>query len=107
MATRIQASENIEQVVKWKWGATCYCKYEDGAWEIYLWDSEEVPQPSDSEIELAIPEYQAVLDSQHYKRERKYPPIGDQLDALFHAGVFPEEMAAQIQAVKDAHPKPE
>ena len=39
-------------------------------------------------------------------RLEEYPSIGDQLDSLFHAGVFPEEMAAKIQAVKDAHPKP-
>ena len=30
----------------------------------------------------------------------------DQLDSLFKAGVFPAEMAEQIQAVKDAIPKP-
>jgi len=41
-----------------------------------------------------------------YQQDRQYPPIGDQLDALFHAGVFPQEMADKIQAVKDAHPKP-
>lgn len=42
-----------------------------------------------------------------YKQQRaaEYPAIGDQLDALFHAGVFPAEMAAQIQAVKDKYPK--
>lgn len=38
-------------------------------------------------------------------RAAEYPPIGDQLDALFHAGVFPAEMATQIQAVKDKYPK--
>lgn len=38
-------------------------------------------------------------------RLKEYPSIGDQLDALFHAGVFPAEMAAQIQAVKDKYPK--
>jgi len=38
-------------------------------------------------------------------RKAHYPSIGDQLDALFHAGVFPEEMADQIQAVKNAYPK--
>ena len=38
-------------------------------------------------------------------RVLEYPSIGDQLDALFHAGVFPAEMAAQIQAVKDKYPK--
>ena len=40
------------------------------------------------------------------KRIVSYPPIGDQLDALFHGGAFPQEMTDKIQAVKDAHPKP-
>jgi len=50
---------------------------------------------------------QAFQDSLTYAdlRAAAYPPIGDQLDALFRAGVFPPEMAAQLQAVKDAHPK--
>lgn len=39
------------------------------------------------------------------KRVAEYPPIGDQLDALFHAGVFPQEMADKIQAVKIKYPK--
>ena len=39
------------------------------------------------------------------KRRDAYPDIGDQLDALFHAGVFPDDMAAKLQAVKDANPK--
>jgi hypothetical protein len=38
-------------------------------------------------------------------RLAEYPSIGDQLDALYHAGVFPAEMAATIQAVKDKYPK--
>ena len=43
-----------------------------------------------------------------YKDDRRsaYPEIGDQLDALYHAGVFPKEMADKIKAVKDANPKP-
>jgi len=46
-------------------------------------------------------------DPNEYKelREQEYPSIGEQLDALFHAGVFPAEMAAKIQAVKDKYPK--
>jgi hypothetical protein len=40
-----------------------------------------------------------------HQREQEYPAIGDQLDALFHAGVFPDDMAAQIQAVKNKYPK--
>ena len=39
------------------------------------------------------------------KRKDEYPEIGDQLDALYHAGVFPEDMAGQLKAVKDKYPK--
>ena len=41
------------------------------------------------------------------KRLRYYPYIGDQLDALYHAGVFPKEMADKLKAVKDKYKKPE
>jgi|TARA_Y100000310_G_C20425913_1_gene689045 hypothetical protein len=40
-------------------------------------------------------------------RQANYPSMGDQLDSLFHAGVFPEEMADKIQKTKDDFPKPE
>lgn len=42
-----------------------------------------------------------------YQRSRllEYPSVGDQLDSLFHAGVFPPQMANQIQAIKDKYPK--
>ena len=45
-------------------------------------------------------------DTYKYNRVAAYPSIGDQLDALYHAGVFPSEMTATIKAVKDANPKP-
>jgi len=50
---------------------------------------------------------QALVDASAYKEQRaaEYPAIGDQLDALFHSGVFPADMAAAIQAVKDKYPK--
>ena len=38
-------------------------------------------------------------------RRGEYPDIGDQLDALYHAGVFPTDMAAKIKAVKDKYSK--
>ena len=40
-------------------------------------------------------------------RQKEYPEIGDQLDSLYHAGVFPSDMAAAIKAIKDKYPKPE
>ena len=39
------------------------------------------------------------------KRSKAYPDIGDQLDALYHAGVFPADMAATLKKVKDDIPK--
>ena len=38
-------------------------------------------------------------------RIKKYPAIGDQLDALYKAGVFPADMEAKIKKVKDDNPK--
>jgi len=71
------------------------------------WRDTELPTEEEM-IALGTQQLQAVADKQYqYARALAYPSIGDQLDALFHAGVFPEEMAAQIQAVKDANPKPE
>ena len=48
---------------------------------------------------------QAEEDAQAYARNRIYPPIGDQLDALYHAGVFPADMTAKLKKVKDDNPK--
>ena len=52
------------------------------------------PEPAD-EIK---PDYRAL-------RQAEYPSIGDQLDALFHAGLMPREIAIQIQAEKAKYPK--
>lgn len=41
------------------------------------------------------------------ERQKAYPSIGDQLDALYHAGVFPQEMQDKIAKVKAEIPKPE
>ena len=61
------------------------------------------------EAEAKLAELQAEYDAKKYQRDRQpeYPNIGDQLDALYHAGVFPKEMADKLKAVKDKHPKPE
>ena len=49
----------------------------------------------------------ALIPPLQYQRDRAnaYPPIGDQLDDLFRQGAFSPEMAAQLKAVKTAHPK--
>lgn len=57
-------------------------------------------------VQNARGEYVLLTD---YKKLRvaEYPSIGDQLDSLFKAGVFPEEMAKRIEEVKTKYPKPE
>jgi phytoene dehydrogenase-like protein len=61
----------------------------------------------DNIVEYDRDAVEAYAKSKEYitKRVNEYPSIGDQLDALFHAGVFPEEMAEKIQAIKNKYPK--
>ena len=40
-------------------------------------------------------------------REKAYPKIGDQLDDLYHAGVFSADMIAKLKKVKSDNPKSE
>jgi hypothetical protein len=60
-----------------------------------------------NQIQIDMDAVNAWIDPNAYKQKRvgEYPSIGDQLDALFKAGVFPSDMAAQIQAIKDKYPK--
>ena len=76
---------------------------DDGDVYIKEWNHSDA-QPTEEEITAADTQWHIEND---YKNNRipEYPSIGDQLDALFHAGVFPEDMAATIQAVKDKYPK--
>lgn len=50
---------------------------------------------------------QAYIDAHAYiaKRQSEYPPIGDQLDALWKGGDAAAEMLAKVQAVKTKYPK--
>ena len=72
-----------------------------------------IPFTAEEEKARDAEEAQEELNRQEYlkvkykdDREKVYPAIGDQLDALYHAGAFPKEMADKIKAVKDANPKP-
>ena len=60
-----------------------------------------------NEVDYDSDAVQTLMDSKAYidNRKSEYPDIGDQLDDLFKAGAFSEEMTATIQAVKDKYPK--
>ena len=44
--------------------------------------------------------------SYRFQRAAEYPPIGDQLDALWKGGQAAQDMLARIQAIKEQYPKP-
>jgi len=50
---------------------------------------------------------EAYVDAHAYivKRQAEYPPMGDQLDALWKGGEAAAEMLAKVQAVKNKYPK--
>lgn len=58
------------------------------------------------EIQVMEAERQRHLNSLPYdqKRMMEYPPIGEQLDMLFHGGI--DAWKAKIQEIKDKYPKP-
>ena len=57
--------------------------------------------------EISKTDIKAKMASMAYieEREAEYPTIGDQLDALYHGGVFPKEMTEILKAIKDKYPK--
>ena len=72
------------------------------------WIMPENPPITDEQIAAEQQRLQMIHDWHEYRRNRatEYPTIQEQLDALYHAGVFPSEMSARIRAVKEKYPAP-
>ena len=70
-------------------------------------DSAGAKDANGNSVTIDMDAVNAWVDPDAYKFSRvlDYPAIGDQLDALYHADVFPADMAAKIKAVKDKYPK--
>jgi hypothetical protein len=80
----------------------------DNDYSTLIWyGDDDPPELSVVQAEILRLDAEALAGAYRDKRANKYPSIGDQLDALYHAGVFPADMAAQIKAVKDSYPKPD
>jgi hypothetical protein len=60
-----------------------------------------------NQVEIDLAAVNAWVDPEAYKYSRvaEYPPIGDQLDALWKGGDAAAEMLAKVQAVKVKYPK--
>jgi hypothetical protein len=71
------------------------------------WHKPETPPVTLEQIQVEQQRLQQAYDWNEYQRNRarEYPTIQEQLDALYHAGVFPPAMAARIRAVKAKYPR--
>ena len=68
---------------------------------------EEIDGVAYDTLEEAEAAYDAIgfeLRDYSKKRNARYPSIPDQLDTIFHEGI--DAWKAEIQAIKDAYPKP-
>jgi hypothetical protein len=72
-----------------------------------IWHKPETAPVTQEQILQEQQRLQQAYDWEEYKRNRarEYPSIQEQLDALYHAGVFPPDMAARIRAVKAKYPR--
>ena len=73
--------------------------------DIIDWMDTEQTQPSQEDIVQKIAELEYIEEVEEYKRVRElaYPSSGEQFDKIFHEGI--DAWKADIQAIKDAHPK--
>ena len=71
------------------------------------WHKPEKAPVTLEQIQAEQQRLQQAYDWNEYQRNRarEYPSIQEQLDALYHAGVFPPAMAARIRAVKEKYPR--
>lgn len=71
------------------------------------WLDDNQTKPTEAEVNAEIVRLQAEYEAMTYKEKRakEYPPIGDQLDALWKGGDAAAEMLAKVQAVKNKYPK--
>ena len=73
-----------------------------------LWwsDNNDLPPPTEEEINQEIERLQQEYERNQYQRDRakEYPSIEDQLDALYHQGY--DGWKAMVDEVKNKYPKP-
>lgn len=105
------AESLIPQAMAWKFpGAKCSKNADcDG---VENWEHPTIPKPNRIQVIEILDEYKKHLRAVAFKEKRAgaYPPISDQLDALWKSGIFPEDspaakMQKEVLAVKSKFPK--
>ncbi len=69
-------------------------------------DENDLPPPTEEEINQEIERLQQEYERNQYQRDRakEYPSIEDQLDTLYHQGY--DGWKAMVDEVKNKYPKP-
>ena len=87
---------------------TCQWSIVDNDLENIWWDDQnELPPPTEEELQAEVERLQAEYEYNQYQRDRasEYPSIQDQLDTLYHQGY--DGWKESINKVKEEYPKPE
>jgi hypothetical protein len=81
--------------------------YDSDGDTIIKWHSEDVPQPSEVDIEAKVAEYKIEYDAQEYARNRQaeYPDWGTQLNKIYDDGLT-KWKAEMVDPIKAKYPKP-
>ena len=115
---------HLWDILEWKYGAVA----DTAGGKITAWRHPSIPQPDEVQLEADKQEYIAHQAKILYQKKRAadYPPIGDQLDAIYNGfkaiqafslkvgeetlsipiGPEAEAWVAAVEAVKAKHPKP-
>ena len=68
-----------------------------------IWLDEKTTKPTDSEITTKLNELKAATEYK-IKRANEYPSVVDQLDLIYHSGIY--TWKEKIKETKDKYPKP-
>ena len=95
----VQALYSLAPKAKWSLNGDTY---EGLTW----FDENELPPPTEEEINQEIERLQQEYENNQYQRNRakEYPSIQDQLDTLYHQGY--DGWKAMVDEVKNKYPKP-
>jgi len=80
--------------------------YGGGYGDLVWHDENELPPPTEEEVQVEVERLQAEYEYNQYQRDRasEYPSIKEQLDVLYHQGY--DGWKASIDEVKNKYPKP-
>ena len=80
----------------------------DDCYENLNWlDENELPPPTQEEIEEEIERLKVQFELNKYKQKRfhEYPSVQEQLDMIYHGGI--DAWREEINKIKEKYPKPE